>query len=117
MALPARPPTTSPAAAGSVAIPTPPTASGTSTTPTVPAIPKLATTTITSAGAGPGNGKPLAPRHTVRPVAGCKWGPVPQGKKKSDVYEYFVADYQESGQGLVKPCEFICVHKDHKGLP
>jgi len=42
---------------------------------------------------------------------------VPQGKKKSEVYQYFVAKYKAAGQGLFKPGELICEQKDHKGLP
>ena len=60
---------------------------------------------------------PLAPRSSWRPGTGIKWGAVPAGKRRSPAYAYFRSDFKVPMGGMVNPCQYICVHKDYKGLP
>jgi len=60
---------------------------------------------------GSTGGLPLAPRASWQVPEGSVWGPVPQGKKKSPVYAYFVCEFNKDGSGAVGPTRNICVHK------
>ena len=60
---------------------------------------------------------PLAPRSSWRPGTGIKWGAVPAGKRRSPAYAYFRSEFKVPMGGMVNPGQYICVHKDHKGLP
>jgi len=42
---------------------------------------------------------------------------VPQGKKMSPVYDYFVCEYRTDGGAVIYSTRYICVHKDHNGHP
>jgi len=42
---------------------------------------------------------------------------VPQGKKKSALYSYFVCEYRKEGGRAVDPTRYIYVHADPNGHP
>jgi len=42
---------------------------------------------------------------------------VPQAKKKSPVYAYFVCEYKTDGCAVIDSTRYICFHKDHNGHP
>jgi len=101
---PPPPPSSSPPPPSSLLSPT--------TTHTVPSpIPS----TALSAAASDAGALPLAPQTLWRPPEGCSWAPVPAGKRRSWVYAYFVAEYDNTGEPVAGV--FLCVHKDHHGLP
>ena len=103
--------------AAPVALP-PAAASEPATTPTTATpTPPPAAPTPSDGDDGSTGGLPLAPRASWQVPEGFVWGPVPQGKKKSPVYAYFVFEFNKDGSGAVDPTRYICVHKDHKGHP
>ena len=66
---------------------------------------------------GSTGGLALAPPASWRVPEGCVWRPVPQGKKKSPVYAYFVCEYRTDGGAVMDSTRYICVQNDHKGHP
>jgi len=106
-----------PTMAPPVALP-PAAASEPATTPTTATpTPPPAAPTPSDGDDGSTGGLPLAPRASWQVSEGSVWGPVPQGKKKSPVYAYFVCAFNKEGSGAVDPTRYICVHKDHNGHP
>jgi len=100
-----------------VALP-PAAASEPATTPTTATpMPPSAAPTPSDGDDSSTGGLPLAPRASWQVPEGSVWGPVPQGKKKSPVYAYFVCEFNKDGSGAVYPTRYICVHKDHNGHP
>jgi len=87
----------------------------TRTTP-APARPSAAPSPSNGDGGSTG-GLPLAPPASWRVPEGCGWRPVPQGKKKSPVYAYFVCEYRTDGGAVMDSTRYICVQKDHNGHP
>jgi len=80
-----------PTMAPPVALP-PAAASEPATTPTTATpTPPPAALTPSDGDDGSTGGLPLAPRASWQVPEGSVWGPVPQGKKKSPVYAYFVS--------------------------
>lgn len=98
-------------------LPGPPALIPSSTTGEVPIEPLLVppgAASSESSNAGPGV-LPLAPWASWKTPPGTTWTSMPTGQKKSRAYDYFVAEY--NSRGTMNATHFICVHRDHQGLP
>jgi hypothetical protein len=66
--------------------------------------------------AGTSGTLPLSSKETWAVPKGKTWGAVPKGKKKSPVYDYYVAEFDDSGKGKALPA-YVCIHAGHHGRP